>query len=247
MSACNAPFPLLTTRTARRWVVRPTPDAVSSGAFSTWAIAIAEGGIVAHILAADEAVSLEWLAAILRSNSLLEQGHVEAVAVRRNPAFNSVIDHLAVTFSADVGALLPRHMLLKRNLPADWARPAGVREAQFYELVAQLPDHPAVIVPCLDAAFDAETGNSQLLLHDLSDSHVAPLTREQILDPKTSVPERETLEAVIDTLARFHAYWWQHPRLGSGVAQIGSWCSSEAHFVAEIARRRSAWGRPVAP
>ena len=91
----------------------------------------------------------------MRSNSLLEQGRVEAIAVRRNPAFNSVIDHLAVTFSADVPASLPRRLLLKRNLPADRARPAGVREAQFYQLVAQLPDHPAVIVPCLDAAFDS--------------------------------------------------------------------------------------------
>ena len=68
---------------------------------------------MAHILAADEPVSPEWLAAVLRSNSLLDQGRVEAVTVRRNPAFNSVIDHLAVTFWVDVPALLPRHMLLK--------------------------------------------------------------------------------------------------------------------------------------
>jgi hypothetical protein len=186
-------------------------------------------------------VSPEWLAAILRNNSLLERGRVEAIAVRRNPAFNSVIDHLAVTFSADVSASVPRRLLLKRNLPAEWARPAGVHEAQFYQLVAQLPNHPAVIVPCLDAAFDAETRNSHLLLHDLSDSHAAPLTRDQILDPKTSVPGRAHLEAVIDTLACFHAYWWQHPRLGSGVALLGAWCSSEARFVSEIARRRRAW------
>lgn len=196
---------------------------------------------MAPILAADEPVSTEWLAAILRSKGLLGEGRVEAIAVRRNPAFNSVIDHLDVTCSADAPASVPRRLLLKRNLPAGWARPAGVREARFYQQVAQLPGHPPVIVPCLDAAFDAETGNSHLLLHDLSDSHAAPITRDEQLDPATNVPERADLEAVIDTLARFHAFWWQHPQLGSGVAQLGAWCSSEAHVASEVARRRGAW------
>jgi hypothetical protein len=49
------------------------------------------------------------------------------------------------------------------------------------------------------------------------------------------------LEQVVDALARFHAYWWQNAQLGTGIAQIGAWCSDEQHFAAETERRRRAW------
>ncbi len=44
----------------------------------------------------------------------------------------------------------------------------------------------------------------------------------------------------IDALARFHAYWWEHPQLGEGIAPIAWGCVDEADFITEVARRRRA-------
>lgn len=199
------------------------------------------GSIVGHVISALEQVTPEWLTEVLQQEKLLAQGKVFAIDVQPNPAFNSATVHLAVTFSDGVPFSVPRRYLLKCNIQAAWARPAGVREVQFYQTVAQLGDHPTVIVPCFDAAFDTQTGNSHILLHDLSESHASPITRDQHLDSSSNIPAHEHLEQVIDALAHFHAFWWQHPRLGTGIAQVGGWCSTEQQFVNEIARRRRAW------
>jgi hypothetical protein len=194
-----------------------------------------------QVISALEHVTPRWLTEVLVREKLFTQGSVLAIDAQPNPAFNSAVVHLAVTYSADVPAAVPRRFLLKCNLQADWARPAGVREVQFYQTVAQFADHPPIIVRCFDAAFDPQTGNSHLLLLDLSETHQAPISRDPQIDPRTNIPARAYMEQVIDTLTRFHAYWWQHLRLGTGVAQVGGWCATEQQFRTEVARRRQAW------
>lgn len=197
--------------------------------------------IVGQVITDLAQVTPAWLTEVYLREKLIGAGHVVAIATQPNPAFNSAVTHLAVTFSDDVPSSVPRRLLLKCNLQADWARPAGVREVQFYQTVAQLSGHPHSIVPCFDAAFDMQTMNSHLLLQDLSESHAMPITRDQLLDVASNVPARDHLEQVIDTLARFHAFWWQHANLGTGIAQVGGWCATEAAYVNEVARRRRAW------
>src|SRR3954451_4529525 len=48
------------------------------------------------------------------------------------------------------------------------------------------------------------------------------------------------LEQAVDALARFHAYWWQHAQLGSGIAPVAWGCADKETYGTEIARRRRA-------
>lgn len=178
---------------------------------------------------------------ILQRENVLAQEQVLAVEVQPNPAYNSVTTHLKLTFSATVSSSPPERLLLKCNRKEPWAISAGVREVQFYQTVARLPTHPSVIVRCYDAVVDNDTGNSHILLRDLSESHTVPVTRDQQLHPDTSVPSNEHLEQAVDTLARFHAFWWENALLGTGVAQVGTWCRNQTCFTGEVTRRQRAW------
>jgi hypothetical protein len=113
-------------------------------------------------------------------------------------------------------------------------------------MVAALPDHPAMIVPCYDAAYDAQSGNSHLLLHDISDSHIVPVERAKQITLVDNLPTAAHLNQAVDALARFHAYWWQNPRLGTGAARMGAWWSDESHVAAETERRKHAWADMLA-
>jgi hypothetical protein len=194
-----------------------------------------------NVISSSEQLTSVWLTDVLQRQHLLSTGHVRAIEQRQNAAFNSHVVHLHARFSDDAPANVPDRFVLKRNLDAAWAIDGGVRETRFYQMVAALPDHPSVIVPCYDATIDPQTRNSHLLLHDLSASHVAPLTRDQQLDVGNNLPSNEHLAQAIDTLARVHAFWWQHPQLGTNVAQVGAWCSDAAHMSNEVQRRQRAW------
>ena len=62
----------------------------------------------------------------------------------RNPAFNSAVTHLHLTYSPAAPPSAPRGLVLKRNHPSAWGARAGVREVAFYRLVAtpQAPQGP---------------------------------------------------------------------------------------------------------
>ena len=66
---------------------------------------------------------------------------------------------------------------------------------------------------CFDAAWDEETKAWHLVLEDLSESHAMPT--EWPLPPTMA-----QCKAILATLARFNAAWWDDPRLG---ISIGSW------------------------
>lgn len=69
------------------------------------------------------------------------------------------------------------------------------------------------LVHCHDSHWDEASGDWHLLLEDLKDTHATP---SQWPFPPT-VPDCET---IVRTLARFHAAWWDDPRLGQS---IGAW------------------------
>ncbi|HYN89864.1 MAG TPA: oxidoreductase family protein [Ardenticatenaceae bacterium] len=184
-----------------------------------------------------EAITAEALTVVLRRAGVLPKGEVLAIREQANAAFNSRTIHFEVSYSASAPSTAPRHLLLKRNLAAAWAVRAGAREVAFYQMIARLPERLPMIVPCYDAVYDAESGNSHVLLQDLSATHRAPLTRDQQMIVGENVPAGVYLDAVVDTLARFHAYWWEHAWLGTGVAELAVWCRDEAHYQHEIQRR----------
>lgn len=188
-----------------------------------------------------------WLTAVLRRAGVVPVGHVVAVEHQGNPAFNSAITHLVLTYTPDAPDGTPRQLLLKRNQPSAWGAKAGAREVAFYRLIASVgaPEALSMLVRCYDAAYDERSGDSHLLLHDLSASHRPPLTRSQIVSGD-SVPSRRHAEQVVDALSRFHAYWWDHPLLSSGAVPLAPWCDGAAGYERVVQRRRQEWGRFLA-
>jgi thiamine kinase-like enzyme len=130
---------------------------------------------------------------------------------------------------------------LKQNIQEDWAREAGIEEVKFYQLVASLPGHPDSIIPCYAAAFDRQSGDSYVLLQDLSPTHHPPVTREQQISIVEGMPVAAAIESVVDTLAQMHAYWWDHSLFKTGRFEIGYWTRNADRFEQYLQRRRTSW------
>lgn len=158
------------------------------------------------------------LTEILRTQGHLDRGRVTRVDVAQvfetPPSFHA---RLRLFYSSDASLYAPRLLFVKSPKPHKLAR--GKREVDFYTRLAPLmPDAP--LLPCYAAPWTPTTGESFLLLADVSATHMTatlPLSWSQI-------------EAMAQTLARIHARWWEHPEL---VALVGE--APEAHFAADFA------------
>jgi len=186
-------------------------------------------------------ITAAWLTAVLRDADVLRQGEVTAVENEVSKAFNSHTSHLFLSYSADASPGVPTRLVLKRNVQEDWGVEAGADEVKFYSLVMSLRDHPPVIAPCYAAAYDEESGNSYLLLQDLSATHMPPVTRDQQISIVEGVPPDRYIESVVDALAQVHAYWWEHPLLKTGVFEVGYWSRNTERFGEYLQRRTIGW------
>jgi thiamine kinase-like enzyme len=191
-------------------------------------------------------ITPEWLTAVLREAGVLRQGTVMQIESEAINAFNSETCRLSLRYSADAAPDAPTRLILKRNIAARRGVEDGIEEVKFYTLVASLPDHPDIIVPCYAAAYDETSGHSYLLLQDLSATHRPPVTREQQIGLVEWVPSAADLEAVVEALAQLHAYWWEHPLLETDRFVIGYWLRTRDRFEQYLQRRTASWGRLMA-
>ena len=171
------------------------------------------------------AAGAEPLTAALRKAGALGKGRVAAVTVEsaRDTILSRIIRLRLVYDGAASGA--PASLILKMDRP-DRAElnAGGRREVDFYRGIT--PASPAGLVPrCFEAAWDDTTKAWHLLLEDFSDSHV-------VAEAWPLPPSLERLRAIIAARARFHAAWWDDPRLG---VAIGTW--ADAAQIAEHQRR----------
>ena len=188
-------------------------------------------------------VSPRWLTSALRAGQSLPRGFVQDVAVEANPfgAFNSEVSRLQVRYSPTVPPDLPTTLILKRNLHDAWAVRAGADEAAVYTLFRTHASRLPMISPCYAAAYDVERKQSYVILRDLSISHRTPMSRDEFLIPGKNVPPDHELDRLVETLARFHAYWWQHPVLQRSSSQEGIWRVEHAEFMKHIQKCRAVW------
>jgi hypothetical protein len=198
-----------------------------------------------YISGADQ-ISPAWLTAVLRQSGVLLQGEVEAVECQTIGAFNSHTFHLILRYSNDASPGAPTQLVLKRNISEAWGKEAGADEVKFYDLIAAQPDHPSVIIPCYAAAYDEASGNSYLLLLDLSTTHRQPVTRDQQISIVEGVPSAVDIEAVVDAMARFHACWWEHPLLHTDTFYVGYWSRNAERFEQYLRRRTTSWQSLIA-
>ena len=187
-----------------------------------------------------EPVSPEWLTNALRQSGVLAEGRVVSVEQSANSAFNSAACHLQVAYSADAVPNAPRQLFIKRNLAEPWAVRAGAREVAFYQVASTMVPPLSMLVPCYGASFDATSGDSWLLLRDVSETHEGPVTREQSM-AGVGVPSDAQLRAIVEALARLHAAWWEHPALGTGALLVSEWYRDHEHFAATLGEFASNW------
>lgn len=154
-----------------------------------------------------------YLTALLRRNGLLAGGRVHEV--KADPPRDMILSRIVRLRLAYEGAAdgAPASLIVKSPMPrsvgpAAWAE----REVAFYNTVA--PATPTgLLVRCLDAQFPAETKDWHILMEDLGDTHM--LANEWPLPPSEA-----QCRAIVGTLARFQAAWWDDARLGTS---IGTW------------------------
>lgn len=178
------------------------------------------------------------LEAALREAGALPQGAIAEIAARRDPTFSSAIYHLALRYRLDAPPDAPRALLLKRGHGH-----AGAREVALYRLARREADAPLPLLPCYDAVYDPATGASRLLLADLDASHRPVATTARLMAGE-AMPPRHTLRRLLRALARFHAHWWNDPRLGSDDLPfiLHPWYGSAAHYDTTVQRWRREWG-----
>lgn len=168
-------------------------------------------------------IDAESLTTALRRSGL--RGRVREVTILR--AFPTILSHifrLGLAYDGEASGM-PGSLILKAGLLDRSGGPwkAGRHEVAFYETVGAAT--PAGLLPrCFDAHWDAQTGAWHLLLEDLTDTH-------RVATPWPLPPELPDAEAIMRARARFHAAWWDHPRLG---VDVGSW-TDEAGMEAWLA------------
>jgi thiamine kinase-like enzyme len=164
-----------------------------------------------------EAAGAERLTAVLRRCGVLGDGRVCGVEAETLPTLISRVSRLRLTYDGAVDA--PGSVILKAGIRGRsgglWE--PGKLEVQFYGQVASAMSTP--LVPrCFEAVWDAATKEWHLLFEDLSESHVIPTTWPL-------PPTMAQCEQILRALARFHAEWWDHPRLG---VSVGTWPTDDA-------------------
>ena len=160
-----------------------------------------------------KAASPEHLTAVLRKSFI--DARVSDVTIESSyPTILSEITRLRLVYEGDAPDA-PRTIILKTGRPdrlgdANWD--AGRQEVAFYnEVAAAKPGQQ--LLRCYEASWDADTRAWHLLLEDLTDTHF-------IATAWPLPPTREQCETIVRARARFHAAWWDDPRLGESV---GAW------------------------
>jgi hypothetical protein len=193
-----------------------------------------------RIIASPTDITPDTLTAVLRESGALPRGEVVAVEVHANDAFNSTISHLTLTYSDDVLGDAPMRVLLKRNIDTAWAVRANAAEVAFYQLIATLGDDLPMLLRAYAAAHDPVSGKSHLLLPDLSETHETPVERARVL-ALDGVPDDAQLDGIVDAIAAFHAYWWDHPALGQPALPPSGLYGNKVAYEGFLASTASDW------
>lgn len=168
------------------------------------------------------ALTASWITTVLHAAGVLDAQRVTSIdteVIGQDFGFTGVIARLRLTYDTDSGTA-PRSLIAK--LPtADRDATSSYRERQGSDLAArrrmaeraarelwfykQIAVHGQVPAPGLYAgAADLDRGQGVLLLED-----VAPAVQGDVLAGCSA----EQPAVVVQTMARFHAAWWQHPAL----------------------------------
>jgi hypothetical protein len=156
------------------------------------------------------ALTAEWLTGALRSRGAIKDASVTSFDVKvigEGAGFMGQLAKLTLTYDkAEPGA--PQSLIGKFPAAAQENREVAMffrfyeREVNFYE---QIAEQVHLRIPkCYFSAFVPETGDYVLLLEDLAPRNVG----DQLAGCTV-----EQAELCIRELAKFHAGWWENPKL----------------------------------
>jgi hypothetical protein len=160
------------------------------------------------------ALSPAYLTDVLRRCGALGDGQVSEVTLESSSAkLVSRIIRVRLTYDGHPNGA-PDGLLLKTALigGAIDAPDAGRKEVAFYNEVATAT-LPGLLPRCFEASWDPEAKTWHLLLEDLTDSHF-------VVTVWPVPPTVEQCGRIVDTYARFHASWWNDPRLGASIGTV---------------------------
>ena len=163
-------------------------------------------------------------ATIPTTESPIDAGRLSEILGRRvgtvsveasNPTIISHVYRLRIAYDGDAEGA-PATLFLKTRQAdrkgdlASW----GHSEVAFHRTLA--PRAPAdILVRCHDSSADKTSGDWHLLLEDLKDTHA-------LASQWPFPPTFADCETIVRTFARFHAAWWDDPRLGQSIGTWGS-------------------------
>jgi thiamine kinase-like enzyme len=160
----------------------------------------------------EEQITPGWLTKRLWQNGHLTRGEVSKLSLNYFKTIFSHIYRLEPTYSTDAVPALPSKLLLKIPFPDnDTSLKMGKDEVAVYQAITRAMSNPPT-VRCFDAVYLPESRGSYLLLEDLSDTHY---------HSETPLPPSERhYELCVEALAHFHAFWWEHPDLGTKIGEL---------------------------
>ena len=156
-------------------------------------------------------ITIEWLTDSLRSSGIITNSSVTSIDAGDTAAghgFTGQIARLTVTYdSHEAGA--PNSIIAKFPSYDPVIRAAVTDSAMSYEreirCYENLLGHVGLSTPRqYHSAYDAESGECLLLLQDLAPARFGD---------NVGNPSREDIESAIRAIARFHADFWESPRL----------------------------------
>ena len=168
---------------------------------------------------------------LARAGRLPGGGRVTAVTEETTrTTLISTLVRVRLEYAGD-GKSAPTHLLIKspRTDGAVSFIDEGRKEAAFYTEVA--PHSPAdVLTTCFEGVGSQGDGAGYIVVEDLSATH-------HVLSDWPVSPTRADCERFLESLARFHAAWWEHPALGASVGRF----MEDAAFAAFVERFAARW------
>ncbi len=178
-------------------------------------------------LSIPDPLTADWLNRALQEQGILQEGNVLWIHQKQALTHHhSRILYLNVRFSSDAFPALPQNLVIKIR-----HRFEGQPEGAFYQLARQLERDS--LLPALSGMAEWDSGETMLLLEDLQTHYRLAVSGNQVLTGGQWSPEKRLLSHMLQTLACFHADWWEAPELVSrpDVFSKGGWWGRDSHFL----------------
>jgi thiamine kinase-like enzyme len=162
-----------------------------------------------------EEITPKWFTGILRKKEKWSNCTVTNLNFRKKLETHiSIVGYLDVKIFENSKKRSDISILVKVSKPETLLEVSAkfcAREVDFYNRVIKYVVNPPT-VDCYDAAFSEQLGRGHVILEDIS---------SQYSQPTMPIPPTECqCMQSLNSLAKFHAFWWKNPLLGTSVGNV---------------------------